>query len=174
MGDVERARDKHGRPVYHWDECPPADAGLAVWRNKVTSELPLTKGEYVGGHPGGPCLGGWIESGDWWLHCAECRPQHALAEPMSSHRYDTMQIASWGISPISDDATAVLRDLGYVDQLEGRLRSMRSPTIGGEEITLDQPLAELLYGARHLIITWHSLRVARQHASGGPDGPSPQ
>jgi hypothetical protein len=166
-----RPRDQHGRPIYHWDECPPAHAGLAVWRNHVTAELPTSKGGYVGGHPGGPCQGGWVESGDWWLHCAECRPQYLTAEPMSSSRYTTDVMATWGLPPFGPEIDQVLRDLGYVDQLEGRMRRMVVPVAGvmqgTDSYSLASPLTQLFTAARMSIIDWHRLEYTRRVADQG-------
>jgi hypothetical protein len=75
---TERRRDKYGRRVYEWNETPPASVGLVVWRNKVTTDWPPTPSNSIGAHWHSPCQGGWMESGDWWLHCWVCRQPVAV------------------------------------------------------------------------------------------------
>jgi len=77
-----RERDEHGRPQYAAHEVPPIAVGLAVWQGNVTAAFPPYPGNQVAGcHPTDParkpyatCTHGWVRSGDWWLHCADCHP----------------------------------------------------------------------------------------------------
>lgn len=80
-GGVERPRDEHGRILWQANERPEVGSGLGLWRGRVvTPEAPYagnsTRGHVrrVGPQTIDPCVDGWVESGDWWLHCAACRP----------------------------------------------------------------------------------------------------
>lgn len=89
----ERERDQYGRATYAYNEIPPATEHYAFWRKRLTSG-------YDAGDPGAThtpsrnhellCVGGWIPSGEWWLHCGVCRPiretvKCALSEPPKGH-----------------------------------------------------------------------------------------
>lgn len=73
MSATKRAVDQYNRPIYTDNEIPPADQGFAVWRGRITHPdavaTLLMKEHRVA------CVGGWIESGNWWLHCGVCRPE---------------------------------------------------------------------------------------------------
>ncbi len=83
------------RAIYAYNEVPPVDVGLAVWRGKVTTDGPPCPANSVGGHPNGPCLAGWIESGDWWLHCGECRPYVACEHDHAPHFAPRTSMTTW-------------------------------------------------------------------------------
>ena len=76
-----RTADEHGREFYTRGEVPPVDAGLAMWMGNVTADYPPNPANQVSGcHPGdgrkpyAECFRGWVRSGRWWLHCADCHP----------------------------------------------------------------------------------------------------
>ena len=66
-----RETDQWGRPVYRDDEIPSPTDLFAVWRDRLThpSEVSMPA---VRDHTF-VCVGGWIASGSWWLHCGRCR-----------------------------------------------------------------------------------------------------
>lgn len=73
--DGQRPRDEHGRPIYRSSETPPANEPFALWHGRVTH--PDAVATLQPDKHRTACMGGWIESGDWWLHCGVCRPDHA-------------------------------------------------------------------------------------------------
>ncbi len=75
----DRQRDQYGRPIYRHNEVPPVSDTFAVWRGLTVMPGPANRSNSVGGcHPKPPkrpyatCTSGWVRSGDWWLHCADC------------------------------------------------------------------------------------------------------
>lgn len=76
--------DEYDRTLYPDNVIPPADAGFAQWRGRTCAPDPGNPGRTVTPLPDGhhrvrethryACVGGWIASGDWWLHCGRCRP----------------------------------------------------------------------------------------------------
>ena len=75
----KRATDQYARPLYADNEIPPVDAGFSVWMGNVTKDYPPNPGNQVSGcHSGrrfaATCFHGWVRSGSWWLHCADCHP----------------------------------------------------------------------------------------------------
>jgi hypothetical protein len=82
----ERRVDKHGRAIYGEWETPPIDAYFAQWMGAtVAGEAPYPGNQIGGCHPTdgrrpyATCIrGGWVRSGAWWLHCADCHPAAAL------------------------------------------------------------------------------------------------
>lgn len=77
------ATDQYGRAIFTDGEVPPVDAGLAVWLGNVTAEYPPNPGNQVSdchpptvgrARPYATCFHGWVRSGHWWLHCADCHP----------------------------------------------------------------------------------------------------
>lgn len=73
----DRPRDEYDRAIYADHEVPPIDVGWAVWRGNVTMPDPPNPGNTTTMHRDGAgrdtCVGGWVRSGDWWLHCGFCR-----------------------------------------------------------------------------------------------------
>lgn len=65
-----RPRDEYGRAYYAQNEVPPADEAFAHWLGKLTHPSAVVTNL---GHRH-KCIGGWVESGEWWLHCGVCRP----------------------------------------------------------------------------------------------------
>lgn len=76
--------DEYRRALIPSDHVPPADIGWAVWRGRVTKPDPPDASNSTTMHDERQCVGGWVPSGDWWLHCGRCRP-YAL----SSHRQNS-------------------------------------------------------------------------------------
>lgn len=78
---TERPRDEHGRAIYRDNETPPADEAFAKWRGRLTHPTAVCNhGDARRAHNNSPhqpfhCYGGWLPSGDWWLHCPICRPE---------------------------------------------------------------------------------------------------
>ena len=66
-----RPRDEYGRAYYAPNEVPPEAEQFAHWRGlrthprAVTTPLPDRHDRM--------CMGGWVASGEWWLHCGRCR-----------------------------------------------------------------------------------------------------
>jgi len=79
MTVTERPTDEFGRAVYDSWECPPADAHYALWRGALTHPSAVHTPPTYGINPAyshdALCRGGWIGSGEWWLHCGRCRPE---------------------------------------------------------------------------------------------------
>lgn len=77
---IDRERDEYGRASYGNNEIPPTTERFAFWRGKMTSGYEPGRGSSVSvsetDHPR-LCVGGWIESGEWWLHCSRCRARAA-------------------------------------------------------------------------------------------------
>lgn len=67
-------RDEYDRVLIPAREIPPADIGWAVWRGRVTTPEPPYAGNVTISHDERDCVGGWVPSQDWWLHCGRCRP----------------------------------------------------------------------------------------------------
>lgn len=81
---VERKRDEYGRAFYGDREIPPATERYARWRGKLTSGYEPSPGSGTTlpeAEHARLCVGGWIPSGEWWLHCLRCRP-------VASREYD--------------------------------------------------------------------------------------
>ena len=79
MAGIVIDADEYGRPVYPVGDVPPADnQKIAVWRDRVVATGPSYSGNSVSGchaeRPYAPCVEGWVPSGAWWLHCADCHP----------------------------------------------------------------------------------------------------
>lgn len=75
-----RRRDEHGRAFYADREIPPADEHFAHWQDRLTRpDAFCNKGDARRAHDSPlsmlRCVGGWIPSGNWWLHCPICRPE---------------------------------------------------------------------------------------------------
>lgn len=77
----ERRRDEYGRAFYADHEVPPSDERFAHWRGRLTHpEAICNQVDAKHAHAnhqdvGFRCIGGWIPSGDWWLHCPICRTE---------------------------------------------------------------------------------------------------
>ncbi len=71
----ERRRDKFGRAFYDDNEVPPATEPFAHWRGLVTHPDAVHTPPTILHDT--QCSGGWVRSGDWWLHCGRCRPAAA-------------------------------------------------------------------------------------------------
>ncbi|WP_280245712.1 hypothetical protein [Nocardia abscessus] len=68
-----RTCDQYGRPIYAAHEIPPEAEAFAVWRGRLTHSGAVTS-PAAGTEHQRMCVGGWIASGEWWLHCGHCRP----------------------------------------------------------------------------------------------------
>jgi len=74
-----RPRDEHGRAYFAPNEVPPADEPFAHWQGRLThpsafcNKADARQAHANQGAAGFRCIGGWIPSGDWWLHCPICR-----------------------------------------------------------------------------------------------------
>ena len=81
MSATERRRDEYGRAFYALNEVPPATEHFAHWRGRLTHPSAWTtvaaSPRYFGHTETHDrlCVGGWIPSGEWWLHCGACRPE---------------------------------------------------------------------------------------------------
>jgi hypothetical protein len=64
---TERPVDAYGRLSYRDSEIPPQDARYAYWRGR------LTHPDAVATTSPHKCIGGWVASGEWWLHCGHCQ-----------------------------------------------------------------------------------------------------
>jgi hypothetical protein len=68
-----RPRDEYGRAWYAPNETPPATEHFAHWKGRLTH--PSATHTPLHANHARMCKGGWIASGDWWLHCGICRPK---------------------------------------------------------------------------------------------------
>lgn len=68
--DTGRRRDEYGRAFYADREVPPATERFAHWRGRLTHPDAVTTPHRDHDRI---CVGGWIPSGEWWLHCGRCR-----------------------------------------------------------------------------------------------------
>jgi hypothetical protein len=66
-----RRRDEDGRAFYAFHEVPPADERFAHWRGRLTHPSAVHTPSKDWHHRA--CVGGWIASGEWYLHCGICR-----------------------------------------------------------------------------------------------------
>lgn len=74
---IVRPTDEYDRPLYLDHETPPPLAAFAIWRGNVCAPDPGNPGRTVTpvhSRRDLKCIGGWVRSGDWWLHCGDCRP----------------------------------------------------------------------------------------------------
>jgi hypothetical protein len=71
---VNRRRDEHGRAYYAGNEIPPATEHFAHWRGRLTHPDAVHTPPDERRHRL-TCVGGWILSDRWWLHCGICRPE---------------------------------------------------------------------------------------------------
>lgn len=80
-----RPRDEHGRAYFAPNETPPADEQFAHWQGRLTHPSARCNGGACAEAHANPerhpfrCYGGWIPSGEWWLHCSICRPEIGAA-----------------------------------------------------------------------------------------------
>lgn len=119
----ERRRDEYNRAFFADREVPPADEAFAHWRGRLTHPGAFcNRGDARRAHekPGGGlcCVGGWIPSGNWWLHCPVCRPQQeddvAPEERLSAERLDLIRQAMTLRATLGPPATdAPLRRAGH-------------------------------------------------------------
>lgn len=71
MSGWTRPRDEYGRAFYAPNETPPATEKFAHWQGRLTHPSAIhTPTEHAHDFI---CSGGWIPSGEWWLHCGRCR-----------------------------------------------------------------------------------------------------
>lgn len=77
MSGWVRPRDEYGRAWFAPNEVP--DEGLAHWKGLLThpTAVHIPPDHRV-------CDHGWIESGEWWLHCGTCNPP--LPEPSEEEK----------------------------------------------------------------------------------------
>lgn len=69
---ASRERDEYDRAFFGPNEVPPADEAFAHWRGRLTHPEAVTTPS--ADRHDRLCVGGWIPSGKWWLHCGRCRP----------------------------------------------------------------------------------------------------
>lgn len=74
-----RPRDEYGRAHFAPNETPPQTEQYAHWRGKLTHPTAVTTTLNPDDHIR-ICRGGWIESGEWWLHCGRCRAERGVSE----------------------------------------------------------------------------------------------
>jgi hypothetical protein len=78
-----RPRDEHGRAWFAPNEVPPAEERFAHWQGRLTHPSAFcNRGDARKAHEASAplslrCVGGWIPSGNWWLHCPVCREESA-------------------------------------------------------------------------------------------------
>lgn len=93
----ERDRDEYGRAVFAHSEIPPATEHFAHWRGKLTSGYEPGRGSTVTPRQDEHarlCVGGWIPSGEWWLHCGVCRRSVPLPEDTSARPENESRVSA--------------------------------------------------------------------------------